>query len=149
MTVLTDGINIEEWNDTHIPRNMGDDIHIKYYVMCKIDKFILVCLLFAISLCSCTSIMCGELTGEWKQQVDDANKKAIDFKIRHVPCEFRDIDMVFLTGKIDTVSVHSVHKILYNEKNKIGWQVIRVYNKDNKYLFSHRYTDSIYVQSVD
>lgn len=117
--------------------------------MCKIDKYILVCLLFSICMYSCTSIMCGKLTGKWEQQLKEANKNATDFKVKHIPCEFYDIDMVFTSEQIDTMSVHSVHKILYNEKTKIGWQVIKVYDRNNKYLFSHRYTNSIYVERAD
>ncbi len=108
---------------------------------------VIVCL----SLCtySCSGILCGDLTGKWKKQLDEADKYAVNFKIRNTPCEFYNIDVVFNTKDIDTNSIRSVHEILYDEKDKIGWQVIRVYDRDNEYLFSHKYTNEVFVQKHD
>ena len=47
---------------------------------------------------------------------------------------------------IDTSDIHSLHQYLYDEKNKVGWQVLLVHNANGKCLFSHRYDNSIFLQ---
>jgi hypothetical protein len=98
---------------------------------------------------SCNNFICGELTGEWKTQLENAKAHAANLKIENTPCEFYYINVTATSKKIDTSAIHSIHKYLYNEKNNIGWQVALVYDVEGKYLFSHRYNDSIYIQKVD
>lgn len=106
--------------------------------------------LFIYCFCySCNTFLCGELTGEWKQQFENANSKAIKFKIENIPCEYFYINLIMLSNEIDTSSIRSIHKILYNKENRIGWQVIKVYDNNRKYLFSHNYNDNIYIQTGD
>lgn len=93
--------------------------------------------------------MCGELSGEWKEQFERANATTVSVKAENIPCEFYYINVIITTKHIDTTAIHSIHKYLYNKKSKIGWQVLLVYNTEGQYLFSHRYNDSIYIQKGD
>ncbi len=57
---------------------------------------------------------------------------------------------VTITSKnIDTAAIHAIHPYLYNQKAKTGWPVLLVHDAEGKYLFSHNYNDSIFVQTGD
>ncbi len=111
-------------------------------------KFLIISV-FSFLLYSCDSIVCGELSGEWKLQFEKAATATTNLKLENIPCEFYYINVIANSNKIDTNTIHSLHKLLYNQKNKIGWQVLLVYNAEGKYLFSHRYNNSIYIQTGD
>ncbi|MBX2925919.1 MAG: hypothetical protein KF746_27230 [Chitinophagaceae bacterium] len=98
---------------------------------------------------SCNNFLCGELSGEWKKQLERAKANAVNLKIENIPCEFYYINATVTSNHIDTIAIHSIHKYLYDEKSKTGWQVILVHNAEGKYLFSHKYNNSIYVQTGD
>ncbi len=107
--------------------------------------FIFSSLLFV----SCSESLCGKLSGEWKRQYDSANKFSAKLKLENIPCDFYYINVVVLDGLVDTASIHKVHKFLYNPKNNSGWQALLVYSNEGKYLFTHNYNDSIFIQNGD
>jgi hypothetical protein len=112
-------------------------------------KYILAILVSSSFLLSCNNLTCGELTGEWKEQYEKANSVAVDLKVENIPCEYFYINVILKTKVVDTSAIHSIHRYLYNEKNKIGWQVLQVYDVNGKYIFSHKYNDNIYIQTGD
>lgn len=112
-------------------------------------KYIIALTFAHIVFSSCNSVLCGDLTGEWKQQFDNANVNAGNLRVENIPCEFFYINVIVPIGKVDTFSIHSIHKYLYNQEKKSGWQVLLVYDIKENYLFSHKYNDSIYIQNGD
>ena len=112
-------------------------------------QYLSVLLVICFTLFSCDSTSCGELTGEWKKQYEKANSIAKNFKVESIPCEYSYINLILKSKIIDTSAIRVIHKYLYNEKKSIGWNIILVYDTDGKYLFSHKYNDSIYVQKGD
>ena len=115
----------------------------------KVEKFLFLILL-SILLNSCNYILCGELTGEWKNQLEKAKTFNKDFIIENIPCEFSYINLTINSNIIDTASIREIHKILYNEEHKVvGWGSILVYDSNHKYLFTHNHRGNIYVESGD
>lgn len=106
-------------------------------------------ILFLFFLSSCSSILCGELTGEWKQMLEKASAVFPELKVENIPCEFYYIDIFISSEKIDTSEIHSLHKYLYDHKSRIGWQVLQVYDSKQQYLFSHRYNNDMFIQTGD
>ena len=98
---------------------------------------------------SCTSITCGELSGEWKMKYERARSFSNDFTIENIPCDFYYINVVVNSPFVDTAAIHSLHNYLYDENLKVGWQVLLVYDADRNYLFSHKYNGTIYIQKGD
>jgi hypothetical protein len=112
----------------------------------KIMKATTIIILFSFIFQSCNYLLCGELTGEWKNKLEKANEFSASLKVENIPCEFYYINVIATTKLIDTSAIHSLHKYLYDEKSKVGWQVLLVHDAEWKYLFSHRYDNSIFLQ---
>jgi hypothetical protein len=107
-------------------------------------------IIFILFLSSCNRFLCGELPPELKMKINRVNNLYSDYlKVENIPCENFYINVVFHNDKIDTSMVHSVHKILYDKENNIGWPVLLVYNMQEEYIFSHNYENKIYKQSGD
>lgn len=112
-------------------------------------KHLLIAIILLSFFLSCNTVLCGKLKGEWKSQYEKANTVAVNMKVEYIPCEYFYIN-VFLNNKnIDTSYIRSIHKYLYNEKTKVGWPVLQIYNEKGKYLFSLNYEGSCYVQKGD
>lgn len=111
-------------------------------------NLILIPTLFVLLL-SCDNFPCGELTGDQKALLANAQARATNLKIENIPCEFYYMKVTATTKDIDTAAIRAIHPYLYNQKAKIGWAVLMVHDADGKYLFSHNYNDSIFIQTGD
>ena len=105
-----------------------------------------IIILFSFIFQSCNYLLCGELTGEWKNKLEKANEFSASLKVENIPCEFYYINVIATTKLIDTSAIHSLHKYLYDEKSKVGWQVLLVHNVKGKYLFCRRYNNGIFIE---
>lgn len=103
----------------------------------------------SVFLFSCSSTLCGELTGAVKAQLENAKAKAPNLKIENIPCEFYYMNVTVTTKNVDTAAIHAIHPYLYNQKTKTGWAVLLVHDAEGKYLFSHNYTGNIFIQTGD
>lgn len=101
-----------------------------------------------LSYSSCTSLLCGELSGDWRIMMGDAEAKYSDkLVIENIPCEFYYLDVKLKKGVgADTVLIAQAHRDLYNPEKRIGWLLVNVYDSNNKYIFSHRHNGGIYVR---
>lgn len=114
----------------------------------KMLKYLLL-FVFLVTLNACDKALCGELNKEQKKQLNIAKNRYPQFEISNIPCENYYINLRIKVDEIDTASLSSAHKLLYNPKTKIGWKAIMVFNKNNKYLFTHNYNKNIYIQKGD
>lgn len=98
----------------------------------------IVLLLLIVGLSSCDYFLCGRLDTDLQKMVDTANSTFENYlEIEKVPCEFFYINVLLKTEKVDTNKIHSVHQILYDEKNNLGWNVLVVYDINGKFIFEH------------
>lgn len=99
---------------------------------------------------SCSYFPCGSPKDEWQKLLKEAKKKYSDkVEIRIIPCESIYLDIILKDNNIDTLDLDHLHKLLYNQSSKIGWQTINVYNKNGQYIFSHSFEEKIFIQSGD
>lgn len=114
-------------------------------------KITLIYLLFScLLLTSCDRILCGDLPKELEILQSRANSRFSDYLlVENIPCEGFYIKVMYKIEKIDTSIVHSVHKVLYDKKNSVGWPVLLVHDKSGEYIFSHNYENKIYIQTGD
>lgn len=66
------------------------------------------------------------------------------FKVEAIPCEFIYIKIIARSPTFNNKDLDALHQLLYNPKNKVGWQTMEVYDEKCNYQFSHDYTGRIY-----
>jgi len=82
--------------------------------------------------------------------IDSVNNSYNDkFIVKNIPCEYIYINLKLYSNKMDTISINEAHKILYDEKKKIGWQTIMIYDKNGRYVISHSNNGRFYYQTGD
>ncbi len=98
------------------------------------------CLVFSCN--QLNKLLCGELTGDLKKMHEEASSKYNGYcLIEVIPCENYYLNVLLVEAqKVDTLKIDNLHRILYDEVNRLGWESIHVLNKDGKFLFSHSYT---------
>lgn len=115
-------------------------------------KIIIYSILFSFvfaNLFSCNFI-CGKLNVNEQKMIDSVNSYYVNkFRIENIPCEYIYINLKLYSNKIDTISINQAHKILYDEKKKLGWQTIIIYDKNGKYVISHSNNGVFYYQTGD
>ncbi|MDJ1498599.1 hypothetical protein QNI19_37035 [Cytophagaceae bacterium DM2B3-1] len=101
--------------------------------------------LFMVVFTSCGKILCGDIPEKLQRRVDQVDKiYGANIKAEPIPCEMRYINIRLKTAEYDTTIFDSMHKILYDVDKKEGWMTLIVFDKDNKYLFSHSFNNKIY-----
>jgi hypothetical protein len=101
----------------------------------------------AASMGSCdqiTRVMCGELP-EFEQEALSGVRAEYDSvaQFSPIPCEQLYIDVTLKGGKVDTTTIRSIHKVLFDDETKRGWQTMNIFSRDNRYLFSHHHSGTI------
>lgn len=107
-------------------------------------------LFIALGSTSCdqvTNWFCGELGEFEKQSIDSVEKLHVSYiKVETIPCEYLYVNLHLKTEYVDTLRIGQIHKILFNEETKEGWQSMNIYDAHDQYLFSHHYNGKINVK---
>jgi hypothetical protein len=99
---------------------------------------------------ACDHLVCGNLAPELQKRVDRVESNyGKKVKVEPIPCEFSYVKLI-LKGKDTTgVPLNAIHDILHDSATRQGWAVMWVYDKEDKYLFSHHWRGKIYQQTGD
>jgi hypothetical protein len=98
---------------------------------------------------SCRNI-CGTLDSDSQSRIVKANN-ILDSNgyVENIPCEYTYLNVHINSSVIDTNIINSIHYVLYDSKNKKGWQVLLIYDNQDKYVFSHHLAGRFYHQTGD
>lgn len=108
------------------------------------------CLFMLLTACSFDNALCGELDEKLKTRIGNVEKSYGDvLRVNPIPCEFNYIRIELKTDDYNDSILDSVHKMLLDKKTMEGWTTLYIYDKNNKYLFSHSSNNQKYKQTGD
>lgn len=97
----------------------------------------IITIFFILLFCGC-DLICG-LKDTPREMLEMAQEKFNTYcRIENIPCESYYMNIKLKVDENAELTAE-LHKMLYHEKEKIGWLSLHIYDKNGVFLITHHY----------